>query len=436
VADIFEVQPCDGFEASLIPPGDKSISHRVLLLGAIANGISHFEGVSSGFDVACTRRAVEALGATVSGATGPGETLVVQGVAESPRLTLGQVECGNSGTSMRLLAGLLVGQGVEAVLTGDESLSRRPMDRVVVPLTEMGASLSGEGEQHLAPLRLRSSKLHSGDLSVIPQVASAQVKGAILLAALGVDGVTKVVESTPTRPHTEELLPSFGCAVEVGVEGANNYVSLRGKQKLHAADLAVPVDPSQVAFMAVAAAICPGSVARFQNVYFGSGRGEVFEVLREIGARVDIREGAQPGVGDIEVAAGELLPVSLAGGRIASLIDELPILAVAMACADGVSEVRQATELRVKESDRISSIVRMMQSFGVPVREFDDGFQIDGRGGRRLIGGGTIHANGDHRIAMSAAIAGLRADRGTTITGWAAVATSYVTFDHDLAQCR
>jgi len=321
-------------------------------------------------------------------------------------------------------------------LVGDESLLRRPMDRVVLPLRELGAELTGEDERHLPPVRLLSTSLLGA--RIVSSTASAQVKGAVLLAGLGAHGRTTLVERVPTRPHTEELLPIFGVDVQIAMGDEVTEISIDGPAKLSAADVVVPVDPSQVAFMAVAAAISPGSTATFRNVYVGGGRGEVFEVLRELGARVDIRfdDAGKPSIATVTVSAGELLPLRLGDERIASLIDELPVLAVALACADGVSEIRDAAELRVKESDRIASIVRMMQAFGVPVVEFDDGVQINGRGGRRLSGGGTIEADGDHRIAMSAAVGALRADGPTTITGWSAVATSYPSFDKDLDRCR
>ena len=400
---------------ALSVPGDKSISHRVLLLAAIAQGITHVTGLSLGDDVRRTRLGIEQFGADVE-EFGPGALAVTGGLRHEPAAP---IDLGNSGTAMRLLAGVCAGQDAFSVLTGDRYLLARPMDRVTSPLRAMGARIDGRAEGRLAPLAIRGGGLTGVDYA--PPVVSAQVKSAVLLAGLFARGSTTVQESVPTRKHTEELLAEFGG--EVSVEGSS--VTVR-PAALTAAKIAVPGDPSQAAFWVVAALICPDSDVTVEGVYLGYGRAGFLEVLRRMGANLEV----DASDGTLRAVSGQLRGIEIGPSDIPSMIDEVPAIAVAAAFATGTTVISGASELRVKESDRIAATVAMLNAFGVGATETADGMIIPGGHPR---GGAVIDAQGDHRLAMAACVCGLAVPGQTQITTWDSVATSYPGFAAQVA---
>jgi 3-phosphoshikimate 1-carboxyvinyltransferase len=403
--------PCS-VRGRLRVPGDKSISHRALLLSALARGQSTVSGLSAGDDVARTRRAVEQLGAVVTDA-GDGTVTVRGGGLSEPSTVL---DLGNSGTGIRLMAGLVSGLDIFAVLTGDEFLRRRPMDRIAGPLREMGARIDGRANGSLAPLAIRGGGLIG--IRYQSPVASAQVKSAIMLAGLHAAGPTTVVEPTVTRRHTEEMLASFG--VEVRSEGTAVTVV---PGELSAAAVQVPGDPSQAAFWVVAGVVAPESDVLVEDLYVGHGRAGFLTVLAHLGAKLEVDNGA------IRASTGHLAGAAVGADDVASFIDEVPILAVAAASARGRTVFQGAEELRVKESDRIATTAAMLRAFGVDVVERPDGMAVEGAARLR---GAEVDSNGDHRIAMAAAIAALRAEGTTVVRGWEAVSTSYPEFVTEL----
>ena len=397
-------------------PGDKSISHRALLLAALANGTSRVSGLSDGDDVARTAGAVQALGAGVEG-----ERIV----GGRRRLTASAVPIyvGNSGTTMRLLAGLCATFPWLTVLTGDESLQRRPMDRVAEPLRLMGAFVDGPEHGRFPPLDVLGGHLAGIDYRL--PVPSAQVKGAVLLAGLAAEGETVVRERVRTRAHTEEMLAACGADVEVSDDGLTTR--LRASE-LHPFQMDVPGDPSQAAFWVVAACVTPGSEVVVEDVYVGPARAAFLDVLGRMGAdvEVEVRDGARA---DIRARSGPLQGTEISGDEVPALIDEVPALAVAASLADGVTTVRDAAELRVKETDRITALAAALGGLGVRVEALPDGLVIAGGPRPR---GGRAGAGGDHRMAMAMAVAGLASEGAVVVEGWEAVATSYPGFEQDL----
>ena len=387
-------------------PGDKSISHRALLLAARARGTSRVTGLSDGEDVRRTTAAVAAMGARIEGDRIAGGNL---------HAVDGTIEVGNSGTGIRLLAGYCAPFPWRTVLRGDESVDRRPMGRVVEPLRLMGARV----DDAYPPLTVDGGGLHGIDYSL--PVPSAQVKGAVLLAGLGADGETVVRESVPTRMHTEELLQMAGADIEVGW-GA---VRVRACE-LQPFELDVPGDPSQAAFWVVAATVVPGRELTIENVYTGPARAAFLDVLQRMGASITV-EG-----GDIHVRSASLHATEVGGDEVPGLIDEIPILAVAAACAEGTTVFRDAAELRVKESDRVATTVALLQALGADAEAHEDGLAVIGPA---RLHGGRVDAHGDHRIAMAAAVAGLVADGPVVVEGKESVATSYPGFEDDLRRC-
>lgn len=403
----------------LRPPGDKSISHRALLLAALAEGTSTLTGLSNGDDVLRTRAAIAALGARV---TDDGDGTTVDGGRARLRGPDGDIDVGNSGTAIRLLAGYCSPIPGRTTLVGDESVSRRPMDRVVEPLRRMGAEIDAAGEGRFPPLRIEGRELQGIEYTL--PVASAQVKGAVLLAGLAASGETVVREPVPTRAHTEEMLTEFGA----NVLREGDAVSVRASA-LSPREFAVASDPSQAAFWAVAAAIVPGSDVQLTDVYLGAARGGFVDVLRRMGAEIDVvATGEHRFV--LRVRGGELRATDVLSTEVPGLIDEIPVLAVAAARATGTTTFSGAGELRLKESDRIDTIAGMLGAFGVKVETTEDGLSIDGSD--RMFAA-TVDSRGDHRIAMAGAVASLVADGETTIEGWDAVDTSYPGFLDDLA---
>ncbi len=397
-------------------PGDKSISHRALLFAARAEGTSVVRGLSDGGDVACTRAAIEVLGAEVDGERIAGGVDLLH----EPECVL---DVGNSGTGIRLLAGFCAGFDWLSVLAGDSSVAHRPMDRVVEPLRTMGAVIDGRDHGHYPPLAVRGGALVGIDYT--PPVASAQVKSAVLLAGLGAEGETVVREPTATRAHTEELLALCGADAEVidDHDRGGRVVRVR-PSPLRPFELDVPGDPSQAAFWVVAACITPGSEVIVDKVYLGPGRAGFLDVLARMGADVER-------VGDDGVRArySPLKGTDIGGVEVPGLIDEIPVLAVAAAVADGSTLFGGAAELRVKESDRIATVSEGLRSFGAQVETKADGFIVSGGA---VLTGARARAQGDHRVAMAMAVAAMAADGESLIEGWDSVATSYPTFEAHL----
>ena len=416
-------------------PGDKSISHRALLLSALAEGTSTFSGCSEGEDVARTAAAIEAMGADVRLAAGPGG---LAGEVLGGRSRLGEplsaIDCGNSGTSMRLLAGLVGSLDGLFVLQGDSSLSSRPMGRVLGPLQAMGAKVDGREGATRAPLVIRGGGLRGREVRL--EVASAQVKGALLLAGLAAEGTTVVHEPLATRAHTEEMLTMAGVGVDVRREGSGRAVAVR-RSSVRPFSMEIPGDPSQAAFWIVAACCTPGSDVTVEDVYLGPERAAFLDVLRRMGAEIDVvvrREMAGVPVGDVTARHGALGPTEVGGAEVPALVDEIPVLAVAAAFASGTTVFSGAAEMRVKESDRIATTVSLLEAFGVAAEPMPDGLvvhgPVGGSGGREAV----VESHGDHRIAMAGAVMALASGSPlTSISDWASVSTSYPGFAADLA---
>ena len=416
----FIVQPGGSLSGNLRVPGDKSISHRSIMLGALAEGVTEIDGFLEGEDALATLHAFRDMGVVIEGPQGG--RVRVHGVGlyglKGPERAL---YMGNSGTSMRLLMGLLAGQGFDTELTGDASLTRRPMERVAKPLRDMGATVSTTGNG-TPPVNIRGGRRLKGIDYDMP-VASAQVKSAVLLAGLYAEGETAVTEPAPTRDHTERMLTGFGYAVRR--EGSR--VSLRGGGKLTACSLDVPADISSAAFFLVAASIAEGSSLILRHVGINPTRTGVIDILRLMGADIRVENprdaGGEP-VADLHVTSAPLKGIEIPEHLVPLAIDEFPAIFVAAACAAGETRLRGAEELRVKESDRIQVMADGLAALGVEVETFDDGIRIIGG----PIGGGEVHSHGDHRIAMSFAMAGLRASGPITIHDCANVATSFPGF--------
>lgn len=400
-------------------PGDKSISHRALIFGAMAEGTTEISGLLEGEDVLNTGKAVAAMGAKVE-RLGEGRWRVV-GTAT---LNSASIDCGNSGTGARLLMGAVAGYQSDVIVDGDASLRSRPMGRVTGPLMQMGARFEGEK----LPMTVHGGALQA--IRYVLPVASAQVKSAVLLAGLHAEGETEVVEPEPTRDHTERMLRAFGAVVSVEDQADGRHVRLTGGQALKATDVAVPGDPSSAAFPIVAALITPGSRVTVEGVLLNPLRTGLFDTLREMGADLVIenqREESGEPVGDLTAAYSELKGVEVPPERAPSMIDEYPILAVAAAFADGDTVMRGIGELRVKESDRIALMAAGLAACGVSVVEEPDGLVVHGLGGAPA-GGATVVTKGDHRIAMSHLVLGLAAQAPVTVDEPDMIATSFPGF--------
>jgi 3-phosphoshikimate 1-carboxyvinyltransferase len=405
-------------------PGDKSLGHRALLLGALADGVTTVHRFSGGADVRATLQAVQLLGAAV---TSSGDTIRVTGagleLGDGARVAL---DCANSGTTMRLGMGLVAGAEGRCVLDGDPSLRRRPMERVAEPLRAMGARVDTTDGR--PPVQVRGGGLSA--VSWTLPVASAQVKSAILLAGLRARGTTWVREPLPSRDHTERMLEHMGVGLAHGADG----VGITGGQRLRGVEIALPGDPSSAAFLMVAALAVPGSSIRIRGVGLNPTRIGAFDILRRMGAAITTErthlEGGEP-CGDVVIQAGALRGTTVRPEEVPAAIDELPVLAVAGALAAGETRITGAAELRVKESDRLAAL-EQLRALGVAVEALTDGLVIEGGAGRRLRGG-RIDAGGDHRIAMAFAIAGLAAEDGVAIEDPDCVAVSFPGFFELLA---
>lgn len=414
------IKPAHSVQGTVRVPGDKSISHRALLLGALTHGKMSIENLSPAQDVYHTTLSLRALGVAIEQTDK--ETLVcgAEGLSPPPR----NLDAGNSGTTMRLLAGLLAGQSFTATITGDASLQRRPMQRVIAPLTRMGAKI--ESNQGFAPLTIAGGKLQ-GIVYKLP-VASSQVKSAILLAGLQAQGTTTVVEPHPTRDHTERILQYL----EVSLEKANGTVGVSGERRPKAKPIVVPGDISSAAFLLAAGVLLPHAQLTVQGVGINPTRTGIVEVLREMGAHISFEnehEIAGEPQGDLLIKYSELHSVHVGGALIPRLIDELPILAICATQAHGITVVQDAQELRVKETDRIRAVAVNLRKMGAQLEERQDGWVIPGP--QRLYGA-VLDSFGDHRIAMAFSIAGLLAQGETVIerAEWADI--SYPGFYDDL----
>jgi 3-phosphoshikimate 1-carboxyvinyltransferase len=423
---VVDGMPAAGLRGRLRVPGDKSISHRGVLLAALADGRSRLVGLSDGLDVRHTLGAVEACGAVVE--AGPSGDVTVTGGASRLREPETVIDVGNSGTGIRLLAGWSAAFPWLTVLTGDASIAHRPMARVAQPLRAMGAVIDGRDGGRLPPLAIRGGRLRGIDYQL--PVASAQVKGAVLLAGLAAEGETTVREPVPVRAHTEELLARCGADIDV----KPGVVTVR-RSTLSPFELDVPGDPSQAAFWVVAACLVPGSDLVVEHVYVGPARAGFVEVLVRMGADLTF-EGYQPGAGtaDLHARYRPLQATTVAGAEVPGLIDEIPVLAVAAALAEGTTTFADAQELLVKESDRVATVTAGLVAMGVRVEPRADGLIVHGGAGQPL-SGGEVQSHGDHRVAMAMAVAGLAAAGRTTVAGWEVVATSYPSFEEDLRRC-
>lgn len=401
-------------------PGDKSISHRAVMLAAIAEGRSEISGFLEGEDCLATMRAFQAMGVSIERR---GSRLIVDGVGrEGLQSPAGPLDLGNSGTSMRLLAGLLAGQHFDAILTGDDSLRRRPMNRVIDPLRLMGADIAGDN-QGRAPLCIGGGARLAGIDYDMP-VASAQVASCLLLAGLYANGETAVSEPGVCRDHTERMLQALGATVA----RTGNIVRLAGGQSLQGRAIEVPADISSAAFALVAGAISPGADLTIEAVGVNPTRTGVLQILRTMGAAIECQNermcGGEP-VADLHVRGGTLTGIDIAPDLVPLAIDEFPVLFVAAACAAGTTRLRGAAELRVKESDRLTVMAAGLRAMGVAVTEFEDGIDITGG----TLTGARVDSQGDHRVAMAFVIAGLRADGPVVIEDCANVATSFPGFE-------
>ena len=433
--DAVEVHPGTRMEGTVRVPGDKSISHRLAMLGGLASGRTTVRSFLCSEDCLSTLAAVEALGAMV---TREGTTVRIDGTAGRYREPGGSLDLGNSGTGMRLLSGLLAAHPFRSRLTGDASLCSRPMGRVQVPLERMGGKVEPLGKDGRPPLDIRGGELKAIDYEL--PVASAQVKSCVLLAGLFASGRTTVREPKPTRDHTERLLRAMG--LRAGVDGPLAWVEGSGGAPLSlpARDWDIPGDLSSAAFWIVAAACGAAGAVVVEDVGLNPRRSALLAVLHDMGAgiEIDVRQ-SEAGYsfsgseweprGNVTVGKGRLHGVTVGGYIIPNLIDELPLVAVAGALAEGETEIRDAAELRVKESDRIATMATAMRTMGADVEERPDGMRI--RGGRPIVGDTVVESGGDHRVAMALAVLGLFAERPTILRGVQCIGTSYPSFWDD-----
>lgn len=417
----WQARPGTPLRGTIRVPGDKSISHRAMMLGALADGVTRVSGFLEGEDTLATAAAFRAMGVRIED-DGPGRKIVHGAGIDGLRAPAAPIDCGNAGTGMRLLAGLLAGQRFDSTLTGDASLTRRPMRRVTEPLARMGARIeTAEGGR--PPLRIFGGQSLAGVDHDLP-VASAQVKSALLLAGLYAQGETTVREPHPTRDYTERMLAALGWPIEF----SPGFARLSGGHRLTATDIAVPSDFSSAAFFLVAASLVPGSDLTLEGVGMNPRRTGLIDALRLMGAWIEVRnareEGGEP-VADLRVTHAPLHGAIIPEALVPDMIDEFPVLFVAAAAASGVTTVSGAAELRVKESDRIAVMANGLRAMGARIDETPDGAVIHGGA---TLGGASVDAHDDHRIAMSFVVAGQIASAPVTLRGCATVATSFPGF--------
>lgn len=428
------VEPARGpLRGTIAIPGDKSIGHRALLFSLLSATPVRVRGLGDGADNGRSARAITALGAQVAR---DGDGLVITGTGlDAMRAPAAAIDCGNSGTTIRLLCGLLAGQRFQATLVGDDSLSKRPMRRVIEPLAAMGATIRGHGAgaDVTPPLVLGPATGPLTALAYALPMASAQVKTAVLLAGLFADGATSVTEPGPSRDHSERMLAYLGAPLAVEAGARRTTLDTRGwDRRLAGAGFDVPADPSSAAFLVIAALLAGADEVVLPGVCVNPTRTGFLDAIARMGGRVELAnprgDGPEP-IADLVVrgAAAELVAADIAGDLAVRSIDELPVLAVLAARARGTTTVRDAEELRVKESDRIASTCAMLRAFGIACEARPDGFVVEGQPDRPLAAA-RVHADGDHRIAMAAAVAGLVADGATEIDDADNVATSYPGF--------
>jgi 3-phosphoshikimate 1-carboxyvinyltransferase len=417
------VRPARSVAGSLRLPGDKSISHRYAMLAAIAHGTTRLENFSTGADCASTLGCLKALGV---GSQPDGNAVVIHGCGPVLQPSKSPLDCGNSGSTMRMLSGILAGQEFCSELSGDPSLSRRPMARIITPLAAMGAKIAA-AEGGRPPLRITGGHLQGIDYKM--PVASAQVKSAVLFAGLFAEGETRIEEPVRTRDHGELALRAFGAAVK----GRGSEARIAGGQKLHGIEASIPGDISSAAFFLCAAALFPGSQLVIEGLLLNPTRARLLDLLISMGVRVwvtQLEEHHGELVGTVQVQGSELRGATVTGADTAALIDEIPVLAAIAPYTENGIEVRDARELRVKESDRIAAVAANLRAMGARVEEREDGLRIPG--GQKLRGA-EIDSLGDHRIAMAFAVAALRADGETTIHGADAAVISFPGFFQTLA---
>lgn len=414
------IQPAASVRGEIIVPGDKSISHRSIMLGAIANGVTTVRGFLRGEDNMSTMHAFRAMGVDISD---DGETIRITGRGlhglNEPETIL---DCGNSGTTIRLISGLLSGQSFFSVVTGDRYLRKRPMKRIVEPLSRMGARISGRNDGTLAPLAINGGSLKGIDYQ--SPVSSAQIKSSIMLAGLYAEGETSVREPSLSRDHSERMFRHFGASLTVFDGG----VTVRGGHELSAREVTVPGDISSAAFFIVAALITPDSELLIKNVGVNPSRTGVIDILLAMGGDIkllDEREVSGEPVADILVRSSCLRGIAISGSVVPRAIDEFPAICIAAARAEGVTTIRDARELRVKETDRITAMADNLRTMGITVTETEDGMDVTGSD---QLTGGSFDSSGDHRIAMSMSVAALVAAGAVTVTDIDCVATSFPTF--------
>ncbi|MBI2166194.1 MAG: 3-phosphoshikimate 1-carboxyvinyltransferase [Chloroflexi bacterium] len=419
------IAPPSRLEGEITPPGDKSISHRAAIFNAIAQGNATIRSYSPGADCSSTLRCLRSLGVGITEDSQHATVRVEGAGAAGLREPANVLNAGNSGTTMRLLAGVLAGQPFFSVITGDSSLRGRPMGRIVKPLQQMGAQISGRGQGSLAPLAIRGGNLHG--ISYKLPVASAQVKSALLLAGLFAEGESEIQEPVATRDHTERMLQAMGAQI-----AAHGVVVRVQRSTLRATDVTIPGDISAAAFWLVAGALHPCARIRLKHTGVNPTRTGVLDVLRQMGARITVEnsryEGGEP-VADITVESSSLAGTEIGGDIIPRLIDEIPVIAVAACMAKGTTVIKDAQELRAKESDRIRTTVQELRCFGAVLEERPDGMVIHGTGSLK---GARCSSRGDHRLAMSLAVAALVARGKSVVQGAQAASISYPTFWEDL----
>lgn len=419
-----------GLHGTITVPGDKSISHRVAILGALADGSMQVRNYLCSEDCLNTLRAMQQLGAAVTPGDCP-QDFTLTGTGMTPRAPERDIDCGNSGTGMRLMAGVLAALPFNSCLYGDESLQSRPMKRIIDPLSAMGARLTACGKKAgCAPLKIEGGTLHP--ICYELPMASAQVKSAVLLAGMLAEGTTAVHQPAITRDHTERLFAHFGVPCSVSEDGLD--IAVTGPVRIKAADIVIPGDISSAAFWLVAASIVPGSEITLRHVGLNPTRDAIVTVLRRMGADITVTNRVDAGepYGDITVRAAEkLTATTVQKEEIPNLIDEIPVLAVAAAFAEGTTVIRNAAELRVKESDRIATTAGNLCAMGAAVEEFPDGMEITGG---KPLHGATLESYGDHRIAMGFLMAGLMAEGETTLLNCRNINTSYPGFENHLRE--
>jgi 3-phosphoshikimate 1-carboxyvinyltransferase len=424
------VRPARNVRGSVRLPGDKSISHRYAMLAGIADGPSRLENYSTGADCASTLGCMRSLGVSWNRKEALDNTIEVEGSGLSLAAPASSLDCGNSGSTMRMLSGIVSGQKFTSEMIGDESLSRRPMARVITPLTAMGAQIaSHEGKP---PLRITGAALKAIDYTM--PVASAQVKSCLLFAGLLADGETRIEEPLRTRDHGEVALRAFGAKLDRKSSGQGNEVRIRGGQRLRGIEARIPGDLSSAAFFLCAAALFPGSQLTVPGLLMNPTRARLLDILMQIGLRISVTQLDEIHgelVGSLQIEGGRLTQATIAGGDSAALIDEIPVLAAIAPYSEKGIEVRDAKELRVKESDRIAAVATNLRLMGAQVEELEDGLKIPGG---QTLHGAELDSFGDHRIAMAFAVAALRAEGETLIRGAESAAISYPAFFQTLEE--